>query len=57
MPDNTPEYTSPNLERYAAPSDMTDGKSYYAFIAGTNSYRSVKFVTDHDEDSDDDEIP
>lgn len=57
MPDNTPEYTSPDLNRYVASPDMVNGKLYTAFIAGTNSYRSVRFETDHDEDSDNDEIP
>lgn len=57
MPDNTPEYTSPDLNRYVDSPDMVNGKFYTAFIAGTNSYRSVRFETHHDEDSDNDEIP
>lgn len=57
MPDNTPEYTSPNLMRSIASPDMIDNKKYSVFIAGTNSYRCVDLKTDHNEDSDDNEIP
>lgn len=56
MPDEAPNYTNPNLNRLIPDPDVPDIKCS-VFISGVNSFKMVETTSDHDEDSDDDEIP